>query len=178
MTSTNYLEFHSITLQFELDRNIDGAARDVQAAINAARGFLPANLPSNPYVSQSQSVRRTNPYPCTYIRFCEQGGHVRCGLNYPFAETLPGERCRPDFCGRKFIAGGTRGPEPNRIEPIRDQPRRSPRRAGQYQCKPAERSLTDGDKTWEIHTNDQLQRAVRYVPLVVAFRIRGGGTPA
>ena len=48
MTSTSYLGSTAITLQFDLDRDIDGAARDVQAAINAARGYLPANLPNNP----------------------------------------------------------------------------------------------------------------------------------
>ena len=55
MTSTSYRGTTSITLQFDLDRDINGAARDVQAAINAARGFLPANLPSNP------SYRKVNP---------------------------------------------------------------------------------------------------------------------
>src|ERR1043166_3059084 len=48
MTSQSVLGSTSITLQFDLGRNIDAAARDVQAAINAARGQLPANLPSNP----------------------------------------------------------------------------------------------------------------------------------
>src|SRR5580692_10633119 len=45
MTSSSYLGTTSITLQFELDRDINGAARDVEAAINAARSYLPANLP-------------------------------------------------------------------------------------------------------------------------------------
>src|SRR3984957_12252562 len=48
MTSSSYLGSTQITLQFDLDRNIDGAARDVQASINAARSYLPTNLPSNP----------------------------------------------------------------------------------------------------------------------------------
>src|ERR1700680_2685515 len=48
MTSSSSLGSSSITLQFDLNRNIDAAARDVQAAINAARGYLPANLPQNP----------------------------------------------------------------------------------------------------------------------------------
>src|SRR5436305_2533145 len=48
MTSTSQLGQTQVVLQFELNRNIDAAARDVQAAINAARGQLPANLPSNP----------------------------------------------------------------------------------------------------------------------------------
>src|ERR1700759_3946774 len=55
MTSSSGLGSTSITLQFSLDRDIDAAARDVQAAINAARGYLPANLPSNP------SYRKVNP---------------------------------------------------------------------------------------------------------------------
>ena len=55
MTSASYLGTTAITLQFDLSRNIDGAARDVQAAINAARANLPANLPNNP------TYRKVNP---------------------------------------------------------------------------------------------------------------------
>src|SRR5262249_878261 len=55
MTSTSGLGSTNIVLQFDLNRNIDGAARDVQAAINAARSQLPANLPNNP------TYRKVNP---------------------------------------------------------------------------------------------------------------------
>ena len=55
MTSSSNRGSTSIVLQFELSRDIDGAARDVQAAINAARSYLPANLPSNP------TYRKVNP---------------------------------------------------------------------------------------------------------------------
>src|SRR5215469_6291442 len=55
MTSSSFLGTTSITLQFDLNRDINGAARDVQAAINAARAYLPANLPSNP------TYRKVNP---------------------------------------------------------------------------------------------------------------------
>src|SRR5204863_2260065 len=55
MTSTSFLGNTNVTLQFDLSRNIDAAARDVQAAINGARGQLPANLPSNP------NYRKVNP---------------------------------------------------------------------------------------------------------------------
>src|SRR5207302_11159928 len=55
MTSTSSLGSSQVTLQFDLSRNIDAAGRDVQAAINAARGQLPANLPSNP------NYRKVNP---------------------------------------------------------------------------------------------------------------------
>src|SRR5450631_2341012 len=55
MTSSSSLGSTNITLQFDLNRDIDAAARDVEAAINAARGYLPANLPGNP------SYRKVNP---------------------------------------------------------------------------------------------------------------------
>src|SRR5437868_1451772 len=55
MTSSSQLGSTGIALQFDLNRNIDAAARDVQAAINAARSQLPANLPSNP------NYRKANP---------------------------------------------------------------------------------------------------------------------
>src|SRR5208283_2295447 len=55
MTSGSNLGSSSVTLQFDLNRNIDAAARDVQAAIAAARGYLPTNLPSNP------NYRKVNP---------------------------------------------------------------------------------------------------------------------
>src|SRR5437867_1394015 len=55
MTSTSKLGATSVVLQFDLNRDIDAAARDVQAAINAARGQLPANLPTNP------TYRKVNP---------------------------------------------------------------------------------------------------------------------
>src|SRR5450432_2649825 len=55
MTSSSQLGSTSITMQFDLNRSIDAAARDVQAAINAARGQLPANLPNNP------NYRKVNP---------------------------------------------------------------------------------------------------------------------
>src|SRR5258708_33066603 len=52
LTSTSYLGSTNVVLQFDLSRNIDAAARDVQAAINAARGQLPSNLPNNPTYSK------------------------------------------------------------------------------------------------------------------------------
>src|ERR1700693_344314 len=55
MTSASSLGTTSVTIQFDLSRNIDGAARDVEAAINSARTYLPANLPSNP------TYRKVNP---------------------------------------------------------------------------------------------------------------------
>ena len=63
MTSSSTVGSTRITLQFGLNRDINGAARDVQAAINAARADLPTSLRSNPDLPQGQSRRRADPDP-------------------------------------------------------------------------------------------------------------------
>ena len=81
-------------MQFDLNRNIDAAARDVQAAINAARGQLPTNLPSNP------TYRKVNPADAPIMILAltsdtyDQGADVRRGLDDPGAEAVAGARRR------------------------------------------------------------------------------------
>src|SRR5262249_9680667 len=82
MTSTSYLGSTSITLQFDLSRNIDAAARDVQAAINAARGQLPANLPSNP------SYRKVNPADAPILILSLTSDTVDTGRMYDAASSI------------------------------------------------------------------------------------------
>ena len=76
MTSTSTLGATTITLQFDLDRSIDAAARDVQAAINAARSQLPPNLPNNPELPQGQPGRRADPDPGADLRRAAGRAHV------------------------------------------------------------------------------------------------------
>ena len=73
-----------IMLQFDLNRDIDAAARDVQAAINAARGQLPANLPNNPTLPQGQSGRRADP---------DAGADLRHRTTRPRCTTSPRRSC-------------------------------------------------------------------------------------
>ena len=68
MTSTSTVGNSRITLQFDLSRSIDGAARDVQAAINAARMDMPGDLPSQPAVPQGQPGRRAGPGAGAHLR--------------------------------------------------------------------------------------------------------------
>ncbi len=88
MTSSSTLGSTSITLQFDLNRNIDAAARDVQAAINAARGYLPTNLPSNP------TYRKVNPADSPIMmlaltsNIADQGADVRRGVDHHGAEAV------------------------------------------------------------------------------------------
>src|SRR6516165_8092988 len=82
MTSTSQLGSTNIVLQFDLNRNIDAAARDVQAAINAARGQLPANLPSNP------GYRKVNPADAPILMFALSSDLIDRPHMYDFADSI------------------------------------------------------------------------------------------
>src|SRR5512144_2969297 len=82
MTSTSTRGSTSVVLQFDLSRNIDGAARDVQAAINAARSYLPANLPSNPI------YRKVNPAEAPILIIALTSDTVNTAQMYDAASTL------------------------------------------------------------------------------------------
>ena len=111
MTSSSTLGSTSITLQFDLNRNIDAAARDVQAAINAARGYLPTNLPSNP------SYRKVNPAdsPIFMLALTSdeliQGPDVRRRVDHHGAEAVAGQRRGAGDGGRQRAAGRARRAE-------------------------------------------------------------------
>src|ERR1700704_3545042 len=82
MTSSSSLGSTRITLQFDLDRNIDGAARDVQAAINAARALLPTGLPSNP------TYRKVNPADAPIMIIALTSDTMTRGQMYDAAATI------------------------------------------------------------------------------------------
>src|SRR5450432_746535 len=86
MTSSSSLGSTSITLQFDLNRNIDAAARDVQAAINAARGYLPANLPSNP------TYRKVNPADSPVFMIALTSDVLDKGQMYDAASTIMAQK--------------------------------------------------------------------------------------
>src|SRR5690242_8042875 len=86
MTSSSTLGSTNITLQFDLNRNIDAASRDVQAAINAARGQLPANLPRNPY------WRKVNPADAPILMLGLTSSTLTPGQMYDKASTILQQR--------------------------------------------------------------------------------------
>ena len=108
LTSTSALGTTSVVLQFDLNRNIDAAARDVQAAINAARGQLPANLPSNPI------YKKVNPADAPILILALTSKTLRRGLIYDAAssilaaEALPDSGCWPGDGGRQCAARSPR----------------------------------------------------------------------
>ena len=101
MTSASYLGSTSITLQFDLNRNIDGAARDVQAAINAARANLPANLPSNP------TYRKVNPADAPIMILALTSDIYDRGKLYDAASTIIQQRLlQIQGVGQVNVGGG------------------------------------------------------------------------
>src|SRR5471032_3048522 len=103
MTSTSFLGTTSITLQFDLGRNIDAAARDVQAAINAARGQLPANLPSNP------SWRKVNPADAPIMILALTSDVQTQSQMYDVADSILAQKiAQIEGIGQVFVGGSSR----------------------------------------------------------------------
>ena len=113
MTSSSSLGSASVTLQFDINRNIDAAARDVQAAINAARSQLPAYLPQNPELPQGQSRRSADPDSHADLGCGAQAADLRHGRLHPGAEDLADPGRGPGVRGRQRAARGARGTEPH-----------------------------------------------------------------
>ena len=140
MTSSSSLGSTNITLQFDLNRNIDAAARDVQAAINAARGNLPANLPNNP------SYRKVNPADSPIMILALTSGVLSKGQMYDAASTILAQSChryrsRAGHRGRKFASVRAGGVESTAIEQIRHRPGAGTNRVKHHQCELTERTL-------------------------------------
>ncbi|MBJ6762703.1 multidrug efflux RND transporter permease subunit [Myxococcaceae bacterium JPH2] len=101
MTSSSGLGSTSIVVQFDLSRNIDGAARDVQAAINAARGNLPANLPNNP------TYRKVNPADAPILLLALTSDTYTRGQMYDVASTrLQQKLAQVKGVGQVIVGGG------------------------------------------------------------------------
>ena len=174
ITSSSSLGSSRVTLQFSLDRDIDGAARDVQAAINAARTLLPTSLPSNP------TYRKVNPADAPIMILSLTSNVLSRGQMYDAASTVLAQRLsQVDGIGQVNI-GGSALPavrvelDPNRLaksgialETVR----------GAVVASNANRPLgavETGDRRWQIGANDQAKTAAEYRPLIVSYRNGAG----
>ena len=169
MTSSSNLGSTSVTLQFDLNRDINGAARDVQAAINAARSYLPANLPGNP------TYRKVNPADAPIMILALTSAVYDRGALYDAASTIMQQRLSQIQGVGQVSVGGSSLPgvrvdvNPTQLNSyglglqdvasmLKSQNANSPK--GQ---------IIDGNTTADIITNDQLLKAVDYMPLVVGY---------
>jgi multidrug efflux pump len=173
MTSTSSLGSTSITLQFDLNRNIDAAGRDVQAAINAARGQLPANLPSNP------NYRKTNPADAPVMILSMTSSTMEISRLYDIASTVLQQKLSQVEGVGQVIAGGAALPAVRvELNPLAlnrygiglEQVRTV---LGAANANRPKGQLADDQTAWEISTTDQLLKAREYRPLIVEYR-QGG----
>ena len=170
MTSTSYLGSTSIVLQFDLNRNIDGAARDVQAAINAARGQLPSNLPNNP------NYRKVNPADAPILILALTSDTVDTARMYDAAASILQQKLSQiQGVGQVFVGGSSLPAVRVDLNPTvlnnygigLDQVRSALSSANANRPKG---QLADAVNAWEITTTDQLLKADEYKPLIVSYR--------
>ncbi len=169
MTSVSQLGSTNITMQFDLNRDINGAARDVQAAINAARSQLPANLPSNP------RYRKVNPADAPIMILAVTSDTMETPKVYDVADSILAQRLsQVEGVGQVFVGGSA--PPAVRIEanPLQlnalglglDQIRSAVTAANTNVPKG---SLASPGQSWTVTANDQLKTADQYRPLIVAY---------
>jgi multidrug efflux pump len=170
MTSASGLGSAGITLQFDLNRNIDAAARDVQAAINAARGYLPTNLPSNP------TYRKVNPADSPIFMIALTSNVLDKGQMYDSASSIMAQKLSQITGVGQVNVGGSALPAV-RIELNPDQVSKYGLSLEQIRTQLANANantpkghFSNGERMWEVGANDQIFKAVDYAPLIVAYR--------
>src|SRR5664280_474486 len=170
MTSSSSLGSSRITLQFDLDRNIDGAARDVQAAINAARSLLPSGLPSNP------NYRKVNPADAPVMILSLTSDTLDQGQMYDSASTILAQAlAQVDGVGQVMVGGSSLPAVRVELNPTalnRYGIATSAVRAAiaTTNANRPKGSLDGETRHWQIAANDQAKKAVDYRPIVVAYR--------
>ena len=170
MTSTSSVGNTRITLQFDLDRDIDGAARDVQAAINAARADLPVSLKSNP------TYRKVNPADAPIMLLAMSSPTIGMGKLYDLAATILQPRISQVPGVGQVNLGGSSLPavrvelNPNALFKygISLEDVRSALMATNANI-PKGAIEQDGQR-FQIYTNDQAAAAAVYQPLIIAWR--------
>jgi multidrug efflux pump len=170
MTSQSSLGSANVTLQFDLSRNIDAAARDVEAAINAARSNLPANLPGNP------TYRKQNPADSPVMIIALTSPTFTKGQMYDAASTILAQKLsQVDGVGLVTVGGSSLPGVRVEVNPtalnkygIGLEDVRSVLAAANSNVPKGH--LADAGRTWTIDDNDQLYKAVDYKPLIIAYR--------
>jgi hydrophobe/amphiphile efflux-1 (HAE1) family protein len=170
VTSVSYLGSTSITLQFELDRDVDAAARDVQAAINAAGGDLPANLPTRP------NYRKVNPADAPILILSLTSATIPLGQVFDQANTVLAQKIsQVPGVGQVFVGGGQQPAVRVQADPQAlaglslslEDVRTALANATVNQAKGA---VSGSTQMRTLSANDQLLKAKDFAPLVIAYR--------
>jgi multidrug efflux pump len=169
MTSSSSLGSTSITLQFDLSRNIDGAARDVEAAINAARTYLPADLPGNP------TYRKVNPADAPIMILGLTSDKYDKPTLYDYASSVIAQKLSQlQGVGQVGVGGGA-GPSvrvdvnPTQLNSYGLTMSSVQSVLSEQNVHEATGQIADGTRTADIITNDQMHQADDYKPLVIGY---------
>jgi multidrug efflux pump len=168
MTSSSGLGSTNITLQFDLNRDINAAARDVQASINAARSQLPADLPGQP------TYRKVNPADAPILILALTSDNIPPAEIYDAADSILAQKiAQVEGVGQVFTWGSASPAVRVEANPYQlnsygislETVRASLQSANANLAKGA---LSDSQKTWSVDDTDQLFKAYEYQPLIVA----------
>jgi len=171
MTSSSGLGSTNVTMQFDLNRDINAAARDVQAAINAARSQLPADLPGQP------NYRKANPADAPILLLSLTSDNIPPAQIYDAADSILAQKiAQVEGVGQVFTWGSSRPAvrvevNPNLLNSY-NIPLETVRRSLQSaNANLAKGSLSDSTHTWNVSDTDQLFKAYEYQPLIVAGHV-------
>ncbi len=167
MTSSSSLGSTNITIQFDLSRDIDGAARDVQAAINAARTYLPANLPSNP------SYRKVNPADAPIMIVALTSDVYGKGAMYDAASTVLAQKVSQIQGVGQVSVGGSSSPavrvelNPTQLNHYGLSLSSIQNTLSLQNAHTARGQISNGEYSADILVNDQISHAADYRPIIV-----------
>ena len=174
MTSSSSLGAASVTLQFDLSRNIDAAARDVQASINAARSQLPSYLPQNP------GYRKANPAEAPILILTLTSDVIPKPKIYDMADSILAQRiAQIQGVGQVFVGGSAQPAVRVELNPMQlanngvglEAVRTALSGANANRPKGA---FQDADHRWQINGNDQIFKASDYAPIIVGYNKETG----
>jgi multidrug efflux pump len=169
MTSTSTLGQTTIVLQFDLDRNIDAAARDVQAAINAASSYLPANLPSKP------TYRKVNPADPPIMIMALTSDVKKPGEIYDAADSILQQKLSQIGGVGQVVVGGGALPavrvelQPTQLENMGISLEQVRSVLASANANLPKGEFADDNYSWSISATDQLLKADQYKPLIVGY---------
>ncbi|MEB0140943.1 MULTISPECIES: multidrug efflux RND transporter permease subunit [unclassified Undibacterium] len=170
ITSSSALGSSNVTLQFDLDRDINGAARDVQAAINAARAILPSGMPSSP------TYRKVNPADAPIMIIALSSDSLTRGQMYDAADTILGQKlAQVNGIGNVVVGGGSQPAVRIEVNPMQlnnygiglETVRAAITSTNANRPKGF---IEDGQRQWQVQANDQAKLAQDYLPLIVSYK--------
>jgi multidrug efflux pump subunit AcrB len=174
MTSSSSLGASSVVLQFDVDRNIDAAARDVQASINAARNQLPANLPQNP------GYRKANPAEAPILILSLTSDVVPKPEIYDMADSILAQKISQiQGVGQCFVGGSAQPAVRVEVNPMQLGSNgiglEAVRTAlGNANANRAKGAFQDPAHRWQIDDNDQMFKAREYAPIIAGYNPQTG----